>query len=254
MTTMRGTPFAVIPEWVLYHPDLSDGAKVLYGALQRHVGSTGTAWPGQERLATLLNCSVRTIKARTAELEQAGAIRKQRRFRSTTIYTLVADSPKRGKILPHKDVQDSAPQRGEILPDRTRATEREKNPPTPQRGDESEGYARKARRQDLCDAVMRECRIRSKDVTRSQQRAIDRCAEQLDAVAANPSEVRRRAREFRMRWPNITLTPAGLARHWAGLAPADAVVSEVHNPTCPICDGCGMVETERGWITCQPSP
>lgn len=110
------TKFAIIPEWLLYHPTISPGAVRLYGALQRHANQEGAAWPGQERLGALLSCDTRTIRRWTAELELAGAVVAHQRRNQSQVYVLRLDrtdmtSPDSGtgQILPVATGQECPP-------------------------------------------------------------------------------------------------------------------------------------------------
>ena len=38
--------YARIPEWVLFHDELTATAKLAYAALDRYAGATAKAWPG----------------------------------------------------------------------------------------------------------------------------------------------------------------------------------------------------------------
>lgn len=66
--------FALIPEWVLYHPQLSAMAVRLYATLGRHADDTGQAYPSKKRLSTLVGCSISTIDRCVVELVAAGAL------------------------------------------------------------------------------------------------------------------------------------------------------------------------------------
>lgn len=66
------TPFSV-----LRLPDLSLGAKVLYGRLSAFAGRDGACYPSREKLAAELGISVATIKRHLAELTQAKLIRRE---------------------------------------------------------------------------------------------------------------------------------------------------------------------------------
>ena len=71
--------FAVVPEWVLDHPDLSDRAVRLYGVLARYADTMGHAWPARSTLGNRLYCSVDSVDRALKELAGVGAITKRRR-------------------------------------------------------------------------------------------------------------------------------------------------------------------------------
>lgn len=79
------TPYAQIPVWVLRDPDLSLGAKALYGALMTYADNrTKLAFPGQERVAADLGCTVRTVYKYMKELEESGILSVERRRNKRT--------------------------------------------------------------------------------------------------------------------------------------------------------------------------
>lgn len=67
-------PFAIVPEWLIDHPDLSDRAVRLYAVLARVAGSRGSAWPGRKTLAARLRCSPSALDRALRELREAGAV------------------------------------------------------------------------------------------------------------------------------------------------------------------------------------
>jgi DNA-binding transcriptional MocR family regulator len=76
--------FAIIPEWVLWHPKLSPLAVRLYGTLHRYGDQTGVSFPGRTTLARHCGASVRSVDAAVAELEAVGALTHRRRWTDDT--------------------------------------------------------------------------------------------------------------------------------------------------------------------------
>lgn len=72
--------FAVIPTWVLDHPELTPLAVRLYGVLARYADNDGQAWPSRETLARRLGCSRKSIDRGTRALISAGAVTAERRW------------------------------------------------------------------------------------------------------------------------------------------------------------------------------
>lgn len=70
----RDYHFAQVPEWVLYHPDLSAQAVRVFGALDRHAGEAGSCYPSLARIARLIGCSQDTVRRAIADLVDAGAV------------------------------------------------------------------------------------------------------------------------------------------------------------------------------------
>lgn len=73
--------FAIVPLWVVRHPDLSDRAVRLYGTLGGYADNqTHRCWPSRARLAADLHCSLNSIDRAARELLDAGAVTVQHRF------------------------------------------------------------------------------------------------------------------------------------------------------------------------------
>jgi hypothetical protein len=77
-------PFAMLPRWLLYHPDVSEGAKFLYCVLHDLVqGRQGPTRPvTRAELASCCGVSVDTIDRRLAQLVTVGAVEKQAQIRA----------------------------------------------------------------------------------------------------------------------------------------------------------------------------
>jgi hypothetical protein len=70
-------PFAIIPEWVIYDPELSSHAVRVYAILARHADDSGACWPSRKRIASLLGRGIDSVKRAVGELEERGAIEVQ---------------------------------------------------------------------------------------------------------------------------------------------------------------------------------
>lgn len=77
-------PFAMLPRWLLYHADVSEGAKFLYCVLHDLVsGRQGPTRPvTRAELGASCGVSVDTIDRRLAQLVAAGAVEKQAQIRA----------------------------------------------------------------------------------------------------------------------------------------------------------------------------
>lgn len=72
--------WAQIPEWVLFHPDLSDKDVRVFAAFQRYAGASAECWPGIPKLAARLSVSDRTIQRSIDSLAKVGAVQVRARF------------------------------------------------------------------------------------------------------------------------------------------------------------------------------
>lgn len=107
--------FVKLPRPVLYHPELSQGAKLLYAALAGHAWEDEACWPGQEGLAVNLGAAVSTVRRWTRELEQAGLIAvEQRGMHLTNRYVLLSHSPMSVPDRSRVSGQDRPPMSDEV--------------------------------------------------------------------------------------------------------------------------------------------
>lgn len=93
-----GYTFAPIPEWILYHPQLSPLAIRVYGVLVRRGMKFADCFPGHKEIAEKACISVRSVPRPLAELESVGAIRAIHRGRksggrTSDAYHLAGDEP-----------------------------------------------------------------------------------------------------------------------------------------------------------------
>ena len=73
---------------------------------------------------------------------------------------------------------------------------------------------------ELWDAVMDACGVNTGELTGSARGGHNKAVAELRAINANPQDVAARARNYRRTYPNASLTPTALAKHWASLANA----------------------------------
>lgn len=70
--TIEGPRFAQMPEALLYDPEVTPTAKVIYGVLLRHGENPANCFPSHERIASLVGISWRSVNRFMVELEKAG--------------------------------------------------------------------------------------------------------------------------------------------------------------------------------------
>ena len=237
--------FAIIPEWVLYHPDLDPRAVVLYGVLARHCDRKGKAFPSRSRLATLLHCSTKTVDRSLRELQAAQAVTWERRLDPagdpTSSMYLLHVSPPEGvgtPLTPPRDTDVPTGRDTDVALNESQS-EREVSPNgltraqqvcTHQRcpveepcwlhqPDEWDGrwILNEGRRRDaLWEATV--LAMRRQPGSKSERGAWNTAVRNLREVEASPLDILARAREYRRRWPKIDITPTGLESNWGLLA------------------------------------
>lgn len=88
-TLKRG--FSQIPNVVLTDTKLSDGAIVVYGLLLGYAWQTGSAFPGQDKLAEKRGKSIRQIQRYLNELREHNYLDwKQRGLNKTNVYYILS--------------------------------------------------------------------------------------------------------------------------------------------------------------------
>ena len=81
----------------LYCLDLPHRAKLVYLYLYNRKGKNNTVWPGLNTIARDLSISRSTVKTAIQDLEKAGLLMKEARYRvngsaTSNLYTLTGDS------------------------------------------------------------------------------------------------------------------------------------------------------------------
>lgn len=98
----------------------------------------------------------------------------------------------------------------------------------------SSGAAKPRERDPIWDALMAVCGIDTASLTKSSRGAYNRAVADLREAGATQGQVMVRAKRYRDRWPNTSLTPTALAKHWPELeSGAAAAVSEAETERCP---------------------
>ena len=101
--------FTQIPNLVLRRSDLSPGAKLTYMALLSYAWQEDHAYPGQDRLATDMGVSERSVITYLKQLQESGLITIRRRgLGMTNIYVLHRLIPRSEKSAP-LDVKEPTP-------------------------------------------------------------------------------------------------------------------------------------------------
>lgn len=97
----------------------------------------------------------------------------------------------------------------------------------------SSGAAKPRKVDPIWDALMAACGIDTASITKSSRGAYNRAVADLRDAGATQGQVMVRARKYRERWPNTSLTPTALAKHWPELdASASAPPPEPDEEPC----------------------
>jgi hypothetical protein len=73
-------------------------------------------------------------------------------------------------------------------------------------------------RDELFEAVAEVCGITVAELTKTSRGPMNNAVGQLRSVSATPGQVKVRANRYRQRYPDTSLTPSALVKHWPALA------------------------------------
>jgi hypothetical protein len=141
--------FAIVPEALIFDPELNATAVRVYAGLARYVDVAGKAWPGLETLAERIGCNEKTIRRAVTDLKRAKWLEVKRRgLGLPNLYVLHPEGPVWiGRECPAGSDEYAHSGPG-VSAHRTRAIERDQ-------GNEKLAKAPRARtpRDDLFDVV-----------------------------------------------------------------------------------------------------
>lgn len=143
--------WGMVPRAVLAHPDLTLSAKVVYATLATYAGPDRSCWPGERRLAEMLDLSHRTVQRAVHDLRAAGLLgyterRREDGSQTSNLYVLhdTGVVPPRQECRPPHDTA--------VVPPTTRASSHEANHVTTPDEAPSSSAAIAADAADLTDA------------------------------------------------------------------------------------------------------
>lgn len=229
MSSLHGTPFAIVPEWLLYEAGVSDRAIRLYAVLARHADGKGRSCPSRQRLAELLGCSTDSVDRAKNELVEAEALRVVHRRdeagdRTSNDYWLLSDAPgsRTAAATPPQSCGDGG-RTGAATGSRTGAAGNESHlereplnetllaPAAPSPKEPS-------RSQAFFAATAIACGIDpTRPLTKNERGRIANAAAQIASTGCDVSEVSLRAEQYRIVYPEMPLTPSALSSNWSQL-------------------------------------
>lgn len=101
--------FGKLPTEIIENPDLTTHEKLLIGCLLWH--GPGQVFPGRERLASLMSCSVHQVTRAIKGIESKGIIKVSRQKGGVNVYDMG------GGVVPDRN-RGSSPQALGVVPDR----------------------------------------------------------------------------------------------------------------------------------------
>ena len=202
--------FAVVPEWVLFHKELSDQAVRLYGVLRRYADQEQSeAWPSIPTLAKRMHRSDRSVQRAMKELITYDAIvlvREPDNARSTNTYMVRTSRAGVGvgvTVLPPAG-DDSDTVDGDSSATQTIA---------------SRTIASTSSRTQLFEEMVEAWFGRPYDsmkakLTKTHRGQVNKAIKELEEIDVQQGEITAVAQRYRAKWPEMQVTPTSLVKHW----------------------------------------
>jgi hypothetical protein len=211
--------FSIVPEWLI-DSGCSDKALRLYVVLARYADNDDlTAYPGRGTLAKRMGCHRASVDRAVEELIALGAVTKQRRVSEgkyqSSLYTIRRIAPSRT----HATTLAAPMQRPPSHPCDIELEPKNVEPEEPTSATTKENALRK--KDELFEAVASECGISLTGMTRSARGQLNKAVKELREVGATEAQVKAKAKAYRQQYPNATLTPTALVKHWSSFAEAE---------------------------------
>ena len=191
-------------------------SKLVLMALADHANADGECWPSMKRIAALTGISPRQVSTHITQLCDLGYVEKADRRRRDGQYRgwdyVVRFQRKfatSGSTLPvTSGSQASSP-----------AEVGFRSEPSENRQGEPLAAAPRDRQPDpLWDAMLAACGINGKTITKTGRGQVNAALKELREIGATPADIDAKAKVYRKTWPDASLTPSALVKHWAALA------------------------------------
>jgi DNA-binding MarR family transcriptional regulator len=204
-----------------FKQNIEPGPKLVLLALADHAnGQTGLCIPGQKSLAEQCSMSVRTVQRHIQVLEKSGLLRREARMRGDG----------RGRTSDRYylgDQGDKSALRRQVCT--TNATNQDDQCDTvgvaePEENRKKEPIAATPKepipklKDELFETVAEVCGINLTNMTRSARGQLNRATKELRDIQASPEQIHAKAKAYRTQYPNATLTPTALTKHWSSFA------------------------------------
>ena len=193
-------------------------AKLVLMALADHANSDGECWPAMKRIAELSGISARQVSTHIVTLESLGYVTrgKRRRYegqlRGWEYRVNMRQEATSGSTLPV--ASGSAAQVPAEADFRSEPSENRKEEPlaaTPPK-------VERRTKDNLFETVAQACGINLTGMTRSARGQLNKACKELREIEATAEQVKAKAKAYRTQYPNASLTPTALVKHWSSFA------------------------------------
>ena len=216
--SVRGTTFAMVPKWVLTHPDLTYHAVVVYALLAWRIGrdkerALNVAW-----IIDQIGGSKRSHQMALQALETVGAISRHPEYDSAhggqvgNVYHVHFDQPRGASVAPPRASNGTGAHATSGTPSTTdvRALEVPSEPAPPQ-----EAPARPDHRL-LFGALLQATGWQQQHLTATASGRVGRAAKELGEIGVTPEEISAFAIFWKLHYgDDVDLTPTAISNNWA---------------------------------------
>ena len=197
-------------------------AKLVLMALADHANADGECWPSMKKIAGRSQISSRQVSTHITALMELGLVEKAGRRRHGGQYrgwdyrlNIQRKSGTSGSTVPVTSGSPaSSPAEADFRSEPSENRQEEPVAATP-----PEATTRKKDR--LFEAVAKECGINLSGMTRSARGQLNKAVKELREINATEEQVAAKAKAYRQQYPNATLTPTALVKHWSSFAEAE---------------------------------
>jgi len=196
-------------------------AKLVLMALADHANADGECWPSMNRISELTGISSRQVSTHIVALEDLGYVTKgdrrrwQGQLRGWEYHVNLRKDTTSGSTLPVTSGSPaSSPAEAGF---RSEPPENRKEEPLADKPPESSVK----KKDGLFEAVASECGISLTGMTRSARGQLNKAVKELREIEATEEQVKAKAKAYRQQYPNATLTPTALVKHWSSFAEAE---------------------------------
>jgi DNA-binding transcriptional ArsR family regulator len=205
--------------WAWEQPVAKAANKLVLLALADHANGDGECWPSMKRIADRSDISARHVSRAINELVDLGLVEKANRrrhggqYRGWDYRLLIQQTPAasgHGRPVTSGHGRPSPADTGV----RSEPSENRKEEPLADKPPES--VTRKT--DDLFETVAQVCGISLDGITRTARGQLNKAVKELREVQATPEQIHHKAKAYRTQYPNATLTPTALTKHWSSFA------------------------------------
>ncbi|HEY7823045.1 MAG TPA: helix-turn-helix domain-containing protein [Acidimicrobiia bacterium] len=187
-------------------------SKLVLMALADHANSDGECWPSMKRVAELTGISSRQVSTHIVTLEGLGYVTrgKRRRYegqlRGWEYRVNLRQNATSGSALP---VASGSP--AQVPAEAGFRSE-------PSENHQEEPIAAAPKKDELFESIATACGISLQGMTRTARGQLNKATKELREVGATPDQVAAKSKAYRQQYPNATLTPTALIKHWSSFA------------------------------------